>query len=353
MRYVLCALLCLCALCDASQLILPGDGRIQIQGAKYVFSAESGLRFQRHREDVLKMPAKELGLNADKARNTTGVVIAFKTDSRNVRLRFRILSANYMGAMFGVYENGTLIKEYKYKPQEKEAVFEFRAGNSGASLYEVALPSFADVEFQGLEVDEGATLLDFPNLGKKVYVALGDSISHGTGQDGATHKTWPFLLARKLDCELFNLAVGGGKISVPSAEMLKDWEKIDLLTILIGYNDLHFDGKTPDQYREKYEELLDAVRRCHPETKIICITPLYTKKTVSEKTGATIDQFRDELTALVKKRQTADNNLILIDGNRITSEKNLRGDHPEDPVHLSVEGAALLADELVAAIPPL
>jgi len=179
---------------------------------------------------------------------------------------------------------------------------------------------------------------------------LGDSISHGTGQDGYGHKTWPFLLSRKLEMELFNLAVGGGKIAVPVGEMLEDWEQIDLITILIGYNDLHFDGKTPEQYREKYNELLDTIRKNHPETKIVCITPLYTKKPISKKTGNTIDEFRAELTELVAERN--DPNLILVEGDKISSENNLRSDNPKDPVHLSIEGAALFADELFQILSP-
>lgn len=345
-------LLCLLSgLSEAVQQIPAADNRLQIQGIKYIRRTDSGIRFQRFRDDILQLPSKELGLNPDKARNTSSGVVAFKTDSREITVRFAILAADYMGAGFGVFENGNLIEEFKFTPKVKEAVLKFKSKSEGPALFEVALPSFADVEFQGLEIEDTATLLDVPNVGKKVYVALGDSISHGVGQDGFGHKTWPFMLSRKLNCELFNLAVGGAKISVQAGTMLEDWKRIDLITILIGYNDLHFDGKTPEQYRGQYNELLDAIRKNHPETKIVCITPLYTKKPVSEKTGATIDQFRAELKALVAERK--DPNLILVDGDKISSEKNLRADKPDDPVHLGIEGAALFADNLFGIIAPL
>ncbi|MBI9020981.1 MAG: hypothetical protein JEZ10_06985 [Verrucomicrobia bacterium] len=353
--FLTCALLC-----SAQASLFPDIG---IRGIRYPSETETGIRFQRFREDVLQLPAKELGLNPDKTRNTSGGIVSFKTDAREITARFEILSANYMGAGFGVFENGELIKEFKFNAKDKEAVLTFKSKNDGASLFEIALPSFADVEFQGLDnifpsigKNQQATTLLLPNIGKQksagstCYVALGDSISHGVGQDGYGHKTWPFLLSRKLDMELFNLAVGGGKISVPVGEMLEDWEQIDLITILIGYNDLHFDGKTPEQYRKKYNELLDAIRKNHPETRVACITPLYTKKPVSEKTGATIDQFRAVLKELVEERN--DPNLILIEGDKITSEKNLRTDNPNDPVHLGIEGAALFADDLFRIIRP-
>jgi lysophospholipase L1-like esterase len=342
----ICITLALCSsLAEAVQTVSPADFKIQTQGIRYVSETENGVRFQRHREDVLQLPKRELGLNPDTARNTSGGIITFKTDSREITARFKILSANYMGSGFGVFENGELIEEFKFNPKKTEALLKFHSTSDGASLFEIALPSFADVEFQGLD----HTTSIFTNIEKPVYVALGDSISHGVGQDGYGHKTWPFLLSRKLNMELFNLAVGGGKISVPTAQMLEDWEQIDLITILIGYNDLHFYGKTPEGYREKYAELLDAIRKNHPHTKVVCITPLYTKKPTS-KTGHTIEQFRSELSALVQERQANDLNLILIQGDTISSENNLRADNPKDPVHLGVEGAALLADAIAKQI---
>lgn len=323
---------------------------VGIQGCRYVERSEECIRFNRFREDVLALPRKQLGLNPDKARNTSGMVLSFETDSRAVTAKFGVLSANYLGSGFGVFENGNLIQEFKFGPKDTVAVLEFESTKPGASQFEIALPSFASVEFQGLEVDDFAEVRSVLEDDKPIYVALGDSISHGVGQDGFGHKTWPYLLSEELNIELYNLAVGGGKISVPVGRMLKDWERIDLITILIGYNDLHFDGKTPEQYREKYNELLDAIRINHPTTKIVCITPLYTNKPVSEKTGVNIEVFRTVLEELVAERKKTDSNLVLIEGEKMSSAKNLRADQSQDPVHLSVEGAALFAQSVYAVL---
>ncbi|QHI69089.1 SGNH/GDSL hydrolase family protein [Tichowtungia aerotolerans] len=319
---------------------------VEIHGLRYVTETEEGIRFARFREDILAMPTHQLGLNPAKAQNTSGGIVAFKTDAAQITAHFKILSANYMGAGFGVFENSKLIEEFKFSPQATDAVLKFQSTQPGESLFEIVLPSFANVEFQGLESDGGKV----PTIGNQkgadsaCYVALGDSISHGVGQDGYGHKTWPFLLSRKLNMELFNLAVGGGKIAVPVAEMLEDWKWIDLITILVGYNGLHFNDKSPETYKADYARLLDAIRKNHPETKIVCISLLTTKKPVSEKTGHTVDEFRAVLEKLVAEHN--DPNLILIKGEEVSSEKNLQADKPQDPVHLSIEGAALLADSL-------
>ena len=334
---------------------------IEISGIRYATETDEGIRFARFRDDVLAMPSHQLGLNPKKARNTSGGIIAFSSDAKEITADFEVLSANYMGAGFGIFENGELIEECKFNAKAKEVTLSFQSKYGGESVFEIALPSFANVMLQGLETNcigaqriasEGPSffqLLEKKKGGQSAcYVALGDSITHGVGQDGFGHKTWPFLLARKLDMELFNLAVGGGKVSVPVGEMLEDWKEIDLITILVGYNDLHFNDKNPQLYKADYTRLLDAIRANHPKTKIVCISLLHTKKPVAQKTGHTVDEFRAALEQLVAERNDPD--LMLIKGETVSSERNLRADKPQDPVHLSIEGAELLAHELYKRI---
>lgn len=334
-------------LLQAESTKIPANSdNIHISGLKYVTSDPHELTLQRFRPDILQIPSPKLGVNPDKARNPSGGVISFATDSPSWTARFHVSISNYMGSGFGVFENGKLVKEFKYSPKEKDIEFNITARKKGVSVFEIALPSYSTVEFLGVELKLGHDLKPHKPAVKPVYIALGDSISHGSGQDGYGHKTWPFLLSRKLNMELYNLAVGGGKISVPVAEMLEDWATVDLITILVGYNGLHFNGKSPEQYITDYTALLDTVRKNHPKTKIACISLLYTRKQVSEKTGHTVDEYRNALERLIKKRQTTDPNLVFIPGESISSEKNLRTDNPNDPVHLGIEGAAMLADEL-------
>ncbi|MEX0321356.1 MAG: SGNH/GDSL hydrolase family protein [Puniceicoccaceae bacterium] len=329
-----------------STKIQANSENIHVSGLKYTTADPDELTLQRFRPDILQIPSSKLGVNPDKARNPSGGIISFATDSPSWTARFHVSISNYMGSGFGVFENGQLVKEFKYSPKEKDIDFNITAGKKGTSVFEIALPSYSTVEFRGLEIKKGHELKPHTPAEKPVYVALGDSISHGSGQDGYGHKTWPFLLSRKLNMELYNLAVGGGKISVPVAEMLEDWATINLVTILVGYNGLHFNGKSPEQYTNDYAALLDSIRKNHPTTKVVCISLLYTRKQVSEKTGHTVDQYRKALETLIMKRQSTDPNLVFIPGETISSEKNLRTDNPNDPVHLGIEGAAKLADEL-------
>jgi len=253
--------------------------------------------------------------------------------------------------------DGKFHKSYNFPQTTKNLLsFTINPGSRKMREYEITLPSFSNPKLKSLTLEDGSRLEKVDRSNKKVYVAIGDSITHGVGQDSATHLTYTYLLANKLDMKYYNFAVGGGKISIPVGRQLKDIKKIDLITILIGYNDWVFDGKTPTTYTAKYRKLIEAIRVNHPETEIHCITLLYTRNTKSRKTGTTYQpaDYRNALISLVKELQTeGDKHIHLIKGDSITSEKNLRGPAmPKDMVHLGIKGAAMFAEELAKIIQP-
>ena len=91
------------------------------------------------------------------------------------------------------------------------------------------------------------------------YLALGDSYTIGTGaSDGS--RSWPSIIARRLNAELTNPAVNGYttldliRDELPYLERLKP----DLVSILIGVNDLVQD-RSSDQYKDSLARIYDAV----------------------------------------------------------------------------------------------
>ena len=340
----------------AVQQIAPDSKEITVKGAHYITKKDGLVCFGRFDNKLESLPLKEKGFNWKKAQSTTGVRIFFKTDSPKVTLLFENLDSDFnRGIDYGVFIDGKFFKSYTFagKPgSENKLVID--SGNKVMKEYEVTLPTFANPRLKGLEIEDGCKLEAISDKKQKVYVAMGDSITHGQGQQNATYKTYPYLLSKKLGVDYYNLAVGGGKISMLAAKQLKDWYKIDLMTILIGYNDWVFDGKTPDSYKKKYREFLKEVRLHHPETKIFCISLLYTKNHKSRKTGEKYqpDDYRKALKSLVQELQEAgDKNLFFIAGDQITSIANLQGDAaPKDMVHLGIPGAKMFAEELYKKI---
>lgn len=83
--------------------------------------------------------------------------------------------------------------------------------------------------------------------------------------------------------EFYNLGIGGSRIALPIAKMASDLPKADVITKLIGYNDFNGAHKTVERFEKEYSEFLTILRARQPESKIFCISLLYTKKTEIQK----------------------------------------------------------------------
>ena len=77
-----------------------------------------------------------------------------------------------------------------------------------------------------------------------------------------------------------------------------------------------------------------------------CITPLFTRREVSKQSDLPISEFRTAIRLLVEELGDSDPNIHLIAGDRVSSQANLNTVESGDVVHLSVQGAALLAETL-------
>lgn len=70
-------------------------------------------------------------------------------------------------------------------------------GNS--EIFEVSLPNLWAVDFKGLVLEDGYELNNPGDLNLPVYVSIGNSITHCTGQYISSAKTYPFILAQKMN----------------------------------------------------------------------------------------------------------------------------------------------------------
>ena len=336
---------------DELKAVELNDPNLHFSGMVYVDAQPESVRFSRFDPQMLELSKAQLGFNPEKAKNTTGGVITFRTDSPNVHLKFRPAAGMNRGSEFGVFIDGQFIDSFKFNAKQQEMDIRVDNPQAGKSaLWEITLPSFASPELLVLEIDRQSKLEVVSQAGKKVYVALGDSISHGTGQGSATHLSWPFVLSRKLDYTLYNLAVGGSGVAVAQGQSLAEIDLVDLITILIGYNDWNGEGDSAEVFKQQYEQLLKVIRATHPETPVFCISPLFTKREFSKRSGIPIDGFRVAVQQLVEEWGAADPNIHFIAGDSISSDANLRTDKPKDPVHLGIEGAALFADSIYPLI---
>ncbi|WP_185968857.1 polysaccharide deacetylase family protein [Carboxylicivirga sp. M1479] len=318
--------------------------KIIIEGANYISNSNSELILHRHSDAIYNNSTQENLFNSLKARSSSGILVKFKTSSPQINARFRIREGNVSSSTFGVFQNNALSIEqtYPYNTND-EIIIPITSHYSNEEVeYMISLPLWTDASFIGLELETDYELVQLDVENKPVYVAYGNSITHGRGQNG-TYETYPFIVSRQFDWTLYNLAVGGGKTSQKMAEMIRDdFGEIDVLTVLIGFNDFNGEGVSPEIYQNRLINFLSTVREKHTDTRIFCITMTHTTVTVSEKSGATPELFRNVMKNVVSERNAnGDTQLYLIEGDKITSEQALN-----DAVHLNIEGAADFAEQL-------
>lgn len=329
---------------------IPLDNKnIHVTGAPYITRTPAKLSYKRFSEYAMSAPDSTRMFSVPTANTTSGIVLGFKVKSSKIRLQFtqEAIGTAEKGS-FRVLRNGAVYRTISFDAADIKKPFEFTLDSlpvNGAAVYEVILPSYSNVSLTGLQVDDNASLMPYKSS-KKVYIGFGDSITHGRGQDGASYLTYPFQIAEKLNMDFYNQAIGGAKVSVPLAEKAGDIPQADVITILIGYNDLNGGSHTPQKFERDYRAYLSAIRKNQPKAKIFCINLLYTKKKENEKTHFTPDDFRNVIRKVVAEYQKSDKKLYLVEGDQLTSLANLQPGDKTDPVHLTVKGAAMFADAL-------
>ena len=173
--------------------------------------------------------------------------------------------AQHRQKVFGIFKNGEFFKEVK------GTTFSFtNVEDNKYNQWEIVLPTFCGVDFTGIEIDGNSDLNKIKQEQKPVYVAIGNSITHGVGQNGAGFLTYPFLLAQNKNWVLYNLAVGGSKISWPVARLIEN-KKVDVITILWGYNDWNSTFTIENEIKPYYKKLITKLRKIQPDAKIYCI----------------------------------------------------------------------------------
>jgi len=102
-----------------------------------------------------------------------------------------------------------------------------------------------------------------------IYVALGDSLTAGVGVD-SYEQSFPYLLAQKVSetdnkVILSDRSIPGAKVADLQKSLVEKaiQDKPDIITILIGVNDIH-NHTSKDSFKKNYEEILNRLTK---ETK--------------------------------------------------------------------------------------
>jgi hypothetical protein len=315
------------------------NSNILITGARHLTKTADSVVINRHSADFF--PLTTGYFLQPRARTQTGVVVSFKTTSPLITVNFKKRSdAEYRELTFAVYKNkqfnGYITNTYQLN---------LSSGTTDTVTWEIVLPILHGVHFTGIELESGHTLLEPTIENKKKYIAIGNSITHGTGQtNAASDATYAYLFAKAMNWELYNLAVGGSRIHEQIAEETKGLD-VHAISILWGYNDWIQGREIVASVMPRYRLLLTNLRKYHPNAYIYCIMPTYTTS-LKPNSGndAPIDTLRNTERRVVRELITqGDNRLVIVEGGNINNSSDL-----SDPVHLNNQGARKLSDYLIS-----
>ncbi|MHA7959767.1 GDSL-type esterase/lipase family protein [Streptomyces sp. L500] len=209
----------------------------------------------------------------------------------------------------------------------------------GVKNVEIWLPHNETTELVALRTD--APVEPVPDLGRRVWLHHGSSISHGS--DAASPSTtWPALAASLGGVELINLGLGGGALLDPfTARALRD-TPADLISLKLGINLVNTDLMRLRAFTPAVHGFLDTIRDGHPTTPLLVVSPILCPihedtpgpsapdfaalsggRLLFRATGdpaerasgkLTLTAIRDELARIVRQRAADDPNLHHLDG---------------------------------------
>ena len=281
-----------------------------------------------------------------RAAASAGICILFKTSSPVIKAHFQenlILGSAVFWHTFDVFKNG----EYYGKFQDLD--FEISNPTGELAFWKITLPTFSTIEFINLELLTGYTVEPIAVFNKPVYIAIGNSITHGQGISiNSTALSYPFLVADSLNYELYNWAIGGSKVYDGILDNLSTDISPDLVSILWGYNDVHY--STGDDFLANstfvnYEIIITTFAHDYPDACIMAILPTTTTNPINTSVR-TIDSLKSGQLQIIQNLQKTYSNISFMHGTDYTDVSSLN-----DAVHLNQNGNQRLANGILAELP--
>jgi hypothetical protein len=276
------------------------------------------------------------------SRHPTGGRILLKCDT--TKLGLKVLPMN-KGSLkgFDVYINGRFYKSAAAEEPKVEAeLVLFTDLDRKEREIVIYLPYHQEVLIKGIGVDEDAKFSapEHQFAGPLPMVFYGSSVCQGSGalKPGMTYEA---ILGRELNVDFINLGFGGaGKAegnvvqlvnSIPACCYVFDLGKS------YGMQDL-----------TAFKKMLETVRKSHPKTPLICMTPITSSREVfsesySSRSVHTRTVMRDAVTEFTK---SGEKNVWLLEGTDLLGFAEHDG-LSRDGVHPTDYGYSLIAKKLL------
>jgi lysophospholipase L1-like esterase len=206
------------------------------------------------------------------------------------------------------------------------------------------LPLYAPVKVLGIGVDAGAEIqAPSPFALKKPIVFYGTSITQG-GCASRSGLSYEAILGRSLNVDFINLGFSGNGIGEP--EIARTVASLDAAAFIL---DFAHNNPTVESLKQNYDPFIATIRREHPETPILLITPIYDAHLESWDPCPLLNEMRTLIRQVAAQRiTTGDRNLQLVEGTDLIGPS--RGDSLVDGTHPNDLGLEAMAEGLAVRI---
>lgn len=239
-----------------------------------------------------------------RAKASAGMTLDFTTNSEAVSFDARIFSAssrkNYS---FDVYVDGKM--EYHFanhdvEQDETNISFELKSGTKRVTIY---LPCLFGTEIKNFVIDDGANIE--PVKKDRSIAIFGDSITQGYTTE-FTSLTYANSIARSLDANVLNQAIGGAKFKPKNLDEDLNFEA-DTVIVAYGTNDWSY-GEDIEKNASDY---FGKLRKIYPTQKMYVILPIWRKDLYDPKPNIKMGFF--EMRELIRSIASGYNNVTIID----------------------------------------
>ncbi len=282
------------------------DNRIKIEG---LYGFENHKQFRRYTDEIITLYPRL----AEADRKCAGARMRFRTDSKRIRVEFR-LSNQYVDRGMSFYQANTayaFIGDYSRssyasllsanEPYKDEVIFaEFT--NGGTNDVTVFFPQNPTVEDVAVYLEEEASLMPpAPHKTKLPFVFYGSSII----QQGHTSSflAYPSLLSRLFDADFYNFGASGNAMGEPEiAVYLAGMPKS------LFFYDYDHNAPTPEYLRQTHEAFFLRFRETDP------LTPVIMTSRPSNDTDETVLRAAIVRETYKNALKSGDRNVYFIDG---------------------------------------
>lgn len=287
---------------------------------------------------------------ANRAMESSGVRLRFRTDSRRVTLTFLPLSIPpaVSAHSLDLTRDGELAETVTLDAAATSATFS-ALPEEGARAVDIWLPHDSPIELTGLSVEDGALCEPVADTRPR-WITYGSSLTH-CRRAHSPARTWPAIVARRRHYDLTALGYGGHCCLEPAIGMMIRDLPADVITLKLGINCIG-GALSPRTFAAAVTGLVLIIREKHPQTPLVLISPIGypPNETKPNVVGNTIQRMRADIEAVCAAfRAHGDAYLHYVSGLDVFSLDEIAV-YSADQCHPNGDGIEVMAENFLRAV---